>query len=230
MVMARFKDLCLDSDEPSTLARFWAAALSLEPASRHDDGVVRLPLGPRGSATTLGINPVREFRTGKTRVHLDLRLADPEPSALIGAGASVLSTPGENGWWVLADPDGNAFCAFPPNGSRPGVEKLIVDSRDPEAQARWWSGITGGDIDHSQGGSALVGAEGFPWRYWLFDPVPEPKTVKNRLHWDVDLLSADPAPLIAAGATVLREPSGDVGWWVLADPEGNEFCAYPRSA
>jgi hypothetical protein len=28
------------------------------------------------------------------------------------------------------------------------------------------------------------------------------------------------------GATVLREPGGDIGWHVLADPEGNEFCAF----
>lgn len=27
-------------------------------------------------------------------------------------------------------------------------------------------------------------------------------------------------------STVLREPGGDIGWHVLADPEGNEFCAF----
>jgi uncharacterized protein YdhG (YjbR/CyaY superfamily) len=31
------------------------------------------------------------------------------------------------------------------------------------------------------------------------------------------------APLVEAGATVLREPGGDIGWHVLADSEGNEF-------
>ena len=35
--------------------------------------------------------------------------------------------------------------------------------------------------------------------------------------------------LLALGATVLREP-GDQRWWVLADPEGNEFCAFPPEA
>jgi hypothetical protein len=25
---------------------------------------------------------------------------------------------------------------------------------------------------------------------------------------------------------VLREPDGDIGWHVLSDPEGNEFCAF----
>jgi hypothetical protein len=57
-----------------------------------------------------------------------------------------------------------------------------------------------------------------------FVPVPEPKTVKNRVHWDVTVPSV--APLTEAGATVLREPDGDIGWHILADPEGNEFCAF----
>ena len=55
-----------------------------------------------------------------------------------------------------------------------------------------------------------------------FVPVPEPKTVKNRIHWDVTVPGV--APLVEAGATVLREPGGGIGWHVLADPEGNEFC------
>jgi hypothetical protein len=57
-----------------------------------------------------------------------------------------------------------------------------------------------------------------------FVPVPEPKTVKNRIHWDVTVPSV--TPLVEAGATVLREPDADIGWHVLADPEGNEFCAF----
>ena len=34
--------------------------------------------------------------------------------------------------------------------------------------------------------------------------------------------------LIEAGAAVLRTPGGDVSWHALADPEGNEFCAFPE--
>ncbi len=42
--------------------------------------------------------------------------------------------------------------------------------------------------------------------------------------------SASPwAPLVALGAAVLTEP-GDQPWWVLADPEGHEFCAFPPEA
>jgi hypothetical protein len=32
--------------------------------------------------------------------------------------------------------------------------------------------------------------------------------------------------LVAAGATVLRRPDDDISWTVLADPQGNEFCAF----
>ena len=56
--------------------------------------------------------------------------------------------------------------------------------------------------------------------------VPEPKTVKNRIHWDVDV--DDVQRLLDHGATVLRGADDVVSWHVLADPEGNEFCAFVR--
>ncbi|MEV0575444.1 MULTISPECIES: VOC family protein [unclassified Streptomyces] len=66
-------------------------------------------------------------------------------------------------------------------------------------------------------------------RRLLFQRVPEPKTVKNRLHLDLhagpDRRDAEVARLEGLGATVVRkvaEPGGT--WTVLTDPEGNEFC------
>jgi hypothetical protein len=65
----------------------------------------------------------------------------------------------------------------------------------------------------------------------LFQEVPEGKTVKNRLHIDVHSepggLDALVARLQALGATRVREvDKGPAGhWWVMRDPEGNEFCA-----
>jgi hypothetical protein len=55
--------------------------------------------------------------------------------------------------------------------------------------------------------------------------VPEPKSGPNSVHWDV---AGDVAALSAAGATMLREPDGDVSWHVMADPEGNEFCVFAQ--
>lgn len=68
-------------------------------------------------------------------------------------------------------------------------------------------------------------------RRLLFQDVPEPKTVKNRLHIDVHGPSGELDGLVARleglGATRLREfDRGPAGrWWVMLDPEGNEFCA-----
>lgn len=65
----------------------------------------------------------------------------------------------------------------------------------------------------------------------LFQDVPEGKTVKNRLHVDVHSgpggLEALVARLEGLGATRVREvDQGPAGhWWVMLDPEGNEFCA-----
>jgi hypothetical protein len=73
----------------------------------------------------------------------------------------------------------------------------------------------------------LAGVPGLPFDVWKFVPVPESKTVKNRMHWD--LVSADVAYLVDRGATVLREPD-DVSWHVLADPQGNEFCVFAPTA
>jgi hypothetical protein len=58
--------------------------------------------------------------------------------------------------------------------------------------------------------------------------VPEPKIAKNRLHLDLIPPGDDPQQeltrLVELGATVLdNQPSG-MGWLILADPEGNEFC------
>ena len=58
--------------------------------------------------------------------------------------------------------------------------------------------------------------------------MPEPKTIKNRIHLDVHADDGDQAAeverLIGLGATRVDIGQGDVDWVVLADPEGNEFC------
>jgi len=68
-------------------------------------------------------------------------------------------------------------------------------------------------------------------RRLLFQRVPEPKTVKNRLHIDVHAepgqRDAEVARLSGLGAAVQREVKEPGGEWVLmTDPEGNEFCVH----
>jgi hypothetical protein len=57
-------------------------------------------------------------------------------------------------------------------------------------------------------------------------PVPESKTVKNRLHVDFrpDDQELEVDRLLALGATRVDIGQGERSWVVLADPEGNEFC------
>ncbi|MGI5197416.1 VOC family protein [Streptomyces sp. CA-288835] len=68
-------------------------------------------------------------------------------------------------------------------------------------------------------------------RRFLFQRVPEPKTVKNRLHIDVHTepgrRQAEVARLTDLGAAVereVKEPGGE--WVIMTDPEGNEFCVH----
>ncbi|MGC9669111.1 VOC family protein [Planosporangium sp. 12N6] len=232
MTIASFKDLCMDAEDALSQARFWASVLGASPVDRGDGSARLDPASGRSSGEAIWIDPVPEPRTVKTRVHLDLRLAGASPEALLRAGATVVREPGRDPWWVLADPEGNEFCAFPPGPAAsdpPGVFELVVDCRDAWAQATWWAEVTGGKARRSDEGpfAWVEGATGFPWRSWVFAEVPEPKVVKNRMHWDVDLVGSGPDALVAAGAAVLRERGGDIRWWVLADPEGNEFCAFP---
>ncbi len=68
-------------------------------------------------------------------------------------------------------------------------------------------------------------------RRLLFQDVPEGKSGKNRLHVDIHSEPGGLETLVARledlGATRVREINkGPAGrWWVMQDPEGNEFCA-----
>ena len=62
----------------------------------------------------------------------------------------------------------------------------------------------------------------------LFQSVPEPKAVKNRVHLDLvvgpEAHAAEVERLVGLGATVVSVHDGDDGkWTLLTDPEGNEF-------
>ena len=221
MVVARFKDLCVDVTCPSAMTSFWGRVLGL--TSPADNPAVLVGDRPE---KTVWINQVPEPRTVKQRVHLDVHTASIEELEKLGA---VVRSPisDEQHWAVLEDPEGGEFCGF----ERDGVPayrllELIVDAVDPAAQARWWAGLVGGEVKHRPGEPYhwLENVPGLPFPYWVFIPVPEPKTVKNRIHWDV---TADELqPVLDAGATLLRPKDDEIGWWVCADPEGNEFCVF----
>jgi catechol 2,3-dioxygenase-like lactoylglutathione lyase family enzyme len=220
---ASFQDLCVDAVDADRLGAFWGEVLGLTP-HRRDDGIVRLD-GP-GPQHRVWVNPVPEPVTVKQRVHLDVHAGSARDVLRLGATPlDVTSFP----WQVLRDPEGGELCVF--ERERVPAYRLyevVVDAVDPPRIAQWWADVLGARVSHEaepgSGWSAVGAIPGAPFEALVFVPVPEPKTVKNRIHWDVvvpdlDLLTGD-------GARVLRRPDDDVSWTVLADPEGNEFCAF----
>ncbi|MFG1660941.1 VOC family protein [Micromonospora chersina] len=110
------------------------------------------------------------------------------------------------------------------------IRNVAFDCADPCGLARFWSGVFDCPLDpeFQPGDEELViEPPGGPRVY--FQRVPEPKTVKNRVHicLEPDVpRDREVERVLALGATVVadrREPDGS-GWVVLADPEGNEFC------
>ena len=232
MAIARWKDLCIDAVDAHRVAHFWGALLGLE-VDLHDDGDAAL----RGDTPeeTIWVNAVPEGRTVKQRVHIDLDVASVD--AVLALGATMVLPASESGfrWSVLADPEGGELCAFEREGvpaSPPArIYELIVDTdttASAGALAAWWADVWGGTaVDDERGFSWVEGIPGTPFATVDFGPVPEPKTVKNRIHWDV---TCDDVPgLVARGATVLAERTPATNWHVLADPGGNEFCAFAPS-
>ena len=119
--------------------------------------------------------------------------------------------------------------------------QIAMNALDEVAVGRFWAEALGWGMGSEEPGVISLEPVGFAYP----DPVavvidvlrvPEPKTVKNRVHVDLATTSvAHQAELVARllglGATPADVGQGDVPWTVLADPEGNEFCVLePRPA
>src|SRR5947209_1795374 len=113
------------------------------------------------------------------------------------------------------------------------ITEIVVDSADPEGLAQFWAAVLGWVVVDSSEAEVEIRPYGTDGRSsvvpsLLFLKVPEAKTVKNRLHLDVNAYDTDQSTelerLLGLGATRVDIGQGDVRWHVLADPEGNEFC------
>ncbi len=118
----------------------------------------------------------------------------------------------------------------------PNIRNVAFDCADPYALALFWSKLMRQPVsDEAAPGDSetVVVMPGGPRLY--FQQVPEPKTVKNRMHICLEPdtpRDGEVARVMAIGAALLedfREPDG-TGWVVLADPEGNEFCVVQSAA
>jgi Glyoxalase-like domain len=134
--------------------------------------------------------------------------------------------------------------------------KICIDCADPHLLAAFWADAMGYEVEDNSGlilqlldrgvatDADVVTVEGkFAWRTaaaardaqtgarLLFQVVPEPKTVKNRVHLDLhvgeELIEPTVARLEARGGKRLYEAREHGAHWVtMADPEGNEFCVH----
>jgi predicted enzyme related to lactoylglutathione lyase len=109
------------------------------------------------------------------------------------------------------------------------LDTLTFDCADVMRIARFWTDALGWELDpESEPDGALVrdpaGASG----RLFFQPVPEPKVAKNRLHIDLrpsESMAAEVARLEELGATVVGRVDVEGSFWtVMQDPEGNELC------
>lgn len=227
MALASYRDLCLDAVDPVVLGAFWAQVLDLELQVQGGGDAVLTGGTPR---ETIWVNRVTEPKTVKHRIHLDVNVASV--AELLHVGATLVDDQ-TFPWTVMADPEGGEFCAFVREGEI--IRRLYeigIDTGEagepgaaPHRIAAWWAMVLGGmAVDDESGYTWVEQIPGAPFDSLDFVPVPEPKRGKNRIHLDVT--TPDVSALVVAGAQVLRERDEEIAWTVLADPDGNEFCAF----
>lgn len=108
------------------------------------------------------------------------------------------------------------------------IMEIVVDCRDPATLSTFWAEILGGRAELRSENWATVRDPRPGGVLLAFQRVPEPKSVKNRLHLDVWSrdLAGDAERAVAHGASIVGDVVADEQgpFQVMADPEGNEFC------
>ncbi|WP_343901913.1 VOC family protein [Arthrobacter rhombi] len=116
----RLSELVLETRAPEELARFWCAALDYVILDREDDGSVEI--GPAsgfgGAQPTIVLSQCADPTPHQGRLHFDVNAMEStqedEVERLRALGATDLDVgqSGDEGWVVLQDPEGNAFCVL----------------------------------------------------------------------------------------------------------------------
>ncbi|MGU3433420.1 VOC family protein [Actinomycetes bacterium M1A6_2h] len=106
------------------------------------------------------------------------------------------------------------------------LDEVVIDCSDPDRLARFWADVLGGEPVRRDDDWHYVDPPGT--HRIAFQRVPELKSVKNRLHLDVEVEDIRKATVAAEkfGATRVGEVHSDIAgsFQVLIDPEGNEWC------
>ena len=122
------------------------------------------------------------------------------------------------------------------------ISHTTVDCADAFELSEWWKPVLGDtdlpDDPNEPGHEECMIVDPDSGHRVLFIEVPERKTVKNRLHFDLRPRSRtrdeEVEWLLQYGATQVADHRGihgpGSGWVVLADPEGNEFCVLRSEA
>jgi catechol 2,3-dioxygenase-like lactoylglutathione lyase family enzyme len=125
-------------------------------------------------------------------------------------------------------------------GTLPRVTSFIshttIDCANAYELSEWWKQVLGyvdlEDDPNEPGHEECMIRDPETGHLLLFIEVPDTKSVKNRLHFDLrpraGTRDEELARLLAHGAAEVLDMRGTygpgTGWVVLADPEGNEFC------
>ena len=117
------------------------------------------------------------------------------------------------------------------------LDNLVLDTVNPEAIAPFWCALLGTDVvdRYGDGDYVEIGAAPTGGIAIILQRVSEARSVKNRMHVDVEVDNLDKATREIerlGGRWRDGEDHGAHGfrWRVMADPEGNEFCIFPARA
>jgi catechol 2,3-dioxygenase-like lactoylglutathione lyase family enzyme len=231
---ARLFALCFDARDPHGLARFWSGVLGWEPVDDQRYGVSLLPSDDTGFRLRFAQRDGP--KTGPNQYHLDLTSGSLEAQREtvdrvlelggrhldIGQGPDVEHV-------VMADPEGNELCVIEPgNAFLADCGFVGALSGDGSAECgRFWSAALGWPLVWDQDEeTAIRSPYGGPKVTWGGPPY-RPRAGVERVRLELAAAEGELADevdrLVALGASRVDIEQEDVGWVVLADPDGHEF-------
>lgn len=113
-MIPRLRNLAIDCNDLGRMVGFWSELMGYDVLAQDDSDALLAPTA--GARPRLYLQRVPERREGKNRLHIDLDVGDAELEPAIARAESLGArrverfTEGDEGWWVLADPEGNLFC------------------------------------------------------------------------------------------------------------------------